>query len=245
MNRSEFLTYWTGRDILLDPSRLEPASRRAYLERLHDVIRAGLWMTVPGEELVSSAGPDAVKVGLRVPMTCFTELRLSGARPHFTRYGLLGFVVHRKFVLERGGGPVLYVRQHDDDPLVSNVGQLLTWLLAKREEGVVDAADMTHGAFFLCSFLKPMSTANTDDFSFIDEHEWRIVQSDRQVREGKIVRTERPPPPYRIPLSAADLRMLVVPDGELRRILLADRAFAQWCGEASVPILTVTEVENL
>jgi hypothetical protein len=139
MGRSEFISYWTGRDIELDATRLTVRSREAHVSRLKDILVDGMWMTTPHEELVSTAGVFPVSVTQQHPMTCFTELRLSGSRVHFESYGLLGVVVHRNFALQRNGGPVMYVRQHDDDPLVSNVAQILHWLEARRLSGVEGA----------------------------------------------------------------------------------------------------------
>jgi hypothetical protein len=244
MSRTEFLTHWTGKDIETNVARLDSASRRAYLERLKTTLRDGLWMMKPGELLVSTYGGLPATIELKPNMTCFTELRLSDARPHFARYGLLGFVVRRVFVLERGGGPVLYTRQHDDEMLVKCAARVLEWS-ATNAKAVEDVDDIRRAMMLICAYMKPMSTPNSDDFAFLDEHEWRIVQSGPQIDAGRIVRTGLDRPFYRIPLGMTDLKMMIVPDEEVRRAALLDPELRARSGTTSVPILTVEEIEYL
>jgi hypothetical protein len=105
--RSALLTHWTGKDIQTEARLLDANSRARYVTRLRDTLRSGLWMTVPSETLVGHAGASApARIQYHTPMTCFTELRLSQSQPHHIRYGLLGLVVDRMFVLQRSGGPV-------------------------------------------------------------------------------------------------------------------------------------------
>ena len=177
-------------------------------------------------------------------MTCFTELRLSSSREHFSRYGLLGVVVDRTFVLERLGGPVHYVRQHDAEVLVGNLAQLTQWLndLMLREP---DAEQMLHGAFLAASFMKGMSNPGTDDFAFLDEHEWRIVHTDAAVAAGTIVATALRRPSYRVPVPVAGVKLLVVPDEVVRLRTMAAPWFQAWASGHAVPIHTAAELEHL
>jgi hypothetical protein len=104
---------------------------------------------------------------------------------------------------------------------------------------------MMHAGFLLCGFMKAMSTPNSDDFAFLDEHEWRILHTDRQVTKKRIIATGSDCPAYRIPVSSAEVPMLVVPDVEVRTMVLAATFFNQWSAAKSVPILTTDEAENL
>ncbi len=254
MHRSDFLTHWTGKDIATDVVHLTADERQRYFARLKDTLTHGLWMTKPGERLVSAYNGHPASIELEPNMTCFTELRLSGAQPHFERYGLLGFVVRRKFVLERGGGPVFYTRQHDDDLLVACAARVFFWTAISAPGSVareldakdVDSAEDVRKAFmFLCAYFKGMSTHGTDDFAFLDENEWRIVQSGGHIDAGRIAKTGRERPFYRIPLTPTDLRMLVVPDDQVRAQTLDDDELRAWFGRTSIPILTTQEVRHL
>jgi hypothetical protein len=241
--RSRLLTHWTGRDIAVAPSAMTEGHRREYAERLKDILGHGLWMTQPGETLTSSVQGNEARIQLRCPMTCFTELRLSSSHSHVQRYGLLGVVVDRLFVLERLGAPVHYVRQHHAEALVGNLAQLTHWIHGLKGKDA-DAEQMQHAAMFAASFLKGMSHPSTDDFAFLDEHEWRIVQTDSVVSAGRIVATGLPHPCYRVPVAVGDVRLLVVPDEIVRMWTVSAPWFASWADGRAVPIHTVNELED-
>lgn len=107
--RTDFLVHWTGKDICLDSQALSDEHRARYVDRLADILGKGFWMTKPDEKIY---GNKNVYIEYSAPMTCFTEIRLSQAKLHAQRYGLLGVGVTRRFVLDRLGGPVHYVRNH-------------------------------------------------------------------------------------------------------------------------------------
>lgn len=214
-----------------------------YVERLHDILTHGLWMTVPDEVLVGHAGPDhPAQIAYRTPMTCFTELRLSHSQAHRSRYGLLGIVVDRMFVLERSGGPVQYLRCHHDEPIVGNLAVVFDWLKDQIQAGTPRALDVRHALFFQVAFLKRMSNANADDFAYLDELEWRIVHTDHQTVAGRLVSTNSNRPPYRIPLKPEEVRMVIVPDERIRADVMP---FLQtWAKDKLPPVLTVDEAEQ-
>lgn len=243
MSRSRLLTHWTGKDICTEASKLSDSDRHGYAERLKDILVHGLWMTEPGETLTSSVQGQDTQITITRPMTCFTELRLSSAHPHFVRYGLLGIVVDRLFVLERLGAPVHYVRQHHAEALVGNLAQLQQWIGGLR--GLcVDALQMLDGTFLGASFLKGMSNPGTDDFAFLEEHEWRIVQTDAVVLRGAIVATGFSKPRYRIPLAVGDVRLVIVPDEVVRSWITGSAWFRDWTAECYVPIHTVADLKH-
>lgn len=52
MRRSRFVTHWTGKDIGRDSNEVCEEQRRDYLVRLRSILKSGLWMTVPDEDIV-------------------------------------------------------------------------------------------------------------------------------------------------------------------------------------------------
>ncbi len=129
MSRSSLLTYWTGKHIERNPDNLNEHTRTEYLEILWSILDEGIWMNKIQEEILgwSDKGPDSI-ISMEVPMVCFTELRLSQSLPHRARYGLLGIVVDRQFVLKRHGAPVFYIPSHADESIVGNLFQTLDWI---------------------------------------------------------------------------------------------------------------------
>ena len=246
MRRSRFLTHWTGKDIALEPSAVHEQQRQDYLVRLRNILSSGLWMTIPDEVIVgwSERGP-ASSIAYQAPMTCFTELRLSHSHEHSSRYGLLGIVVDRMFVLERGGGPVQYVRGSTEEMVVGNAVLALEWLHDQIGRDTTGAQAVFENLAFHLAFLKGMSTSSTEDFTFLEEQEWRIVHSYRYEKRRCLARTGRARPKYLIPLQRSDLKMLVVPHTACRSAIFADDAITAWMGKDFPPVLTVTEALHL
>src|SRR5260221_14510840 len=120
--RSSLLVHWTGKDICTNRNDLSDSHRRDYVERARSILQDGFWVTRPKEQLIgSSPGSDASSsCDYVIDVSCFTEVRLSQAELHSQRYGLLGIGVERKFVLDRRGGPVHYVRNASCETVVGN-----------------------------------------------------------------------------------------------------------------------------
>jgi len=206
-------------------------------------------MTKPREQ-VAGGHPRAVggqvSFTYEVNMTCFTELRLSASTQHAAAYGLLGVAVNRAYVLQRWGAPVHYVRNHRDELIIGSFFHLLHSLTSNdpaagnAPEGPADSLK------YLGTFLKPMSSPNTDDFKFIDEHEWRVVQTNPQVQTGMIVQTGLSEPQYRLLVSPAELKLLVLPDDGTRSLAVADPRLSGLIFNHAhpVPLLTVEECSH-
>jgi hypothetical protein len=216
--RSSLLVYWTGKDIHLDLKTMSDVNRRDYVERLRDILTNGFWMNAPPEKIdgwASVPGSAGISVWYETPMTCFTEVRLSQAELHSQRYGLLGIGVERKFVLDRRGGPVHYVRNSPREAVVGNayaVG-LYCRQLAAREWAYLKQN---------IGFMKPMSNRGSDDFAYLDEHEWRIIHTPEIETEKLIHATGLEKPKYRIPVQPGDVRLIVFPDAATRYLAFDD-----------------------
>lgn len=105
------LFHWIGSHIdQRHPSTpLTDEDREEYVQCLEGALVGGLWLKRPRD-------PDQLGDGSLVkvsrPIVCFTEWSLGQSLPHTTRYGRLGLGFPKRFVLDRGGQPVTYVRDH-------------------------------------------------------------------------------------------------------------------------------------
>lgn len=236
--RPNFLIHWTGKRIAVAVDELTPVKRRAYVDRLADILTHGLWMTQPVERIEGKTG---AWIEYTTPLTCFSEIRLSQAQLHSHQYGLLGIGVTRQFVLDRLGGPVHYVRNHESECIIGNVQVIRT---ALEELGRRDLLDSF--AVNTC-FLKKMSEMNQDDFTYLNEQEWRIVHTHAQTTAGRLVQTGGTHPEYRIPVHLGDIRIIVFPDEQTRAIARSDPRLHAWFqapASSSAILLTVRECEH-
>jgi len=234
--RPNLLVTWTGKDINTSVSTLTDAESAKYVDRLRDIVTSGLWMTVPPER-IEGFGPSFISY--KAPMTCFTEVRLSITKEHSRRYGLLGIAVDRCFVLDRLGGPVHYVRNGPDECVVGNVNAIRDHVIKTASPAVENYLAVN------AAFLKPMSTATTDDFSYIDENEWRIVHTHRGEEKGSIVKTGRSVPLYRIPLHPNDVQLVVFPDSKTRARAVADPTISRFFARQDRPFVFLLVEECL
>ena len=105
------LFHWIGSHIdaklKLGRSRLTDDLRGEYVECLRGALKNGLWVKTPRDPDFLGNG-DLIKVTR--PITCFTEWTLGQSLPHTSRYGRLGLGFPKRFVLSRGGQPLIYVR---------------------------------------------------------------------------------------------------------------------------------------
>lgn len=253
MKRPNLLTHWTGKDICTDLRRLDEELRRRYLERLLSLLEHGFWMNPISENLRGwSADERPVGLGFQPRAVCFTELRLSRASKHAERYGLLGIVVDRTYVLDRWGGPVHYVRSNKNDAIVQNVHELHEWIVDNFIEPNVGknvglTKNPSHNLWNIQSMMKSMSRiGENDDFEYLDEREWRIPHSSTHGREsGLYVVTGKQRPEFLVPVEPTELKMLVVPDSEFRSLIISDERFIAWTAAYQPPILTFEDLENI
>ncbi len=104
------LFYWTGKDFD-DPARNQTAADRLsvridYVNRLKSILSDGIWLKVPDQ-------PDQLGDGHLIkvtrPVACFTEWALGQSLAHTSEYGRLGLGFSKRFILSKGGQPVIYV----------------------------------------------------------------------------------------------------------------------------------------
>src|SRR5690349_5406552 len=84
--------------------KLDDAARTEYVSCLRGALKHGLWVKTPRDPDFLGKG-DLIKVTR--PIACFTEWTLGQSLPHTTRYGRLGLGFPKRFVLSRGGQPLI------------------------------------------------------------------------------------------------------------------------------------------
>jgi hypothetical protein len=240
--RSDLLVHWTGaKDIspgvreLADLDRLTPDQESAYVQRLRDILIGGLKMTTPREKI---RGPTTAQLVYEAPMVCFTEVRLSETFNHAARYGLLGIAVDRRFVLDSFGAPVHYLRNHAQERLLARATDLGAWIRDSKPKD-----DYRNAYYYMISFLKPMSNPDTDDFTYLDEHEWRIV-APHDYGPSKSIRTRQPGSvDLYVELKPEDIRLLTFPNDATRQKASNDKTIMDWFRAIGRPpvFLTVRE----
>lgn len=227
---SDFLIHWTGKDIDAKydsdwygqhkPAK-NPDRDQAYLARLRDTLRYGLWMTVePGTTYGSVSVPDT-------PKCCFTELRISHSRRHAKEYGRLGIGVKRPFLFQRHGRPLVYFGydSESDDVLLHACNEQL----ANRD---------------LLNFFKPMNRSRMLNYDFYAESEWRLLYLKELEQARRIIDPRNPANKIAhayfrsLPESAQDkLKYLVPLDGWFAMIIyptIDAKNEAQWSDDVGV-----------
>ncbi len=253
--RSKLLAHWTGKSLQPAAGELTDHSRAEYVGRLRDILLNGFWMTKPLETLMGGTPKGgSSSLSYEIPMTCFTEVRLTRSRAHSKRYGRLAVVVDRQFVLDRWGGPVHYVRNNADEVVVSNFILLRKWFIALSEDPATNKAlkhlsENRSRLYHLFSMLKGMSDPGKDNYEFLDEHEWRVPFSSGQLQAGRILAMAESEkgPMFKIILLPEDVRMIVFPDAETRVMAMKDKAIVTWLSgiAKAPPLLTISECEEM
>lgn len=169
---SDFIIHWTGGkdiDAELQPDWDEFHGKemsadvvKAYLQRLKNILRHGLWMTLDLSD--QSIEAEGVKIEKPlVPRVCFTELRLSRVRVHAKEYGRLGIGFKRFFLFDRLGMPMIYYH-----PSRRN------WLFPPFNSSVTSNKIDFYYACYLKQMVKTPPTKGWM-YNFYDESEWRII----------------------------------------------------------------------
>lgn len=177
---SDFLIYWTGKDIdgaydqkwhESDKSKTNKACNVSglYIERLHNILKYGLWMTETQDGALCF---DGVTITIpSVPKACFTELKVSESRKHARRYGRLGIGVKRPFVFTRLGRPLIYYGFHEKS----------------NDDKFLKACSIDVNDKVLLNFFKPMNSSSILNYDFYGESEWRIIYFEELLSKRLII----------------------------------------------------------
>ena len=235
---SKFLIHWTGRDFHVRNSPLTQDLREQYVQRLRDDCEKGFFMK-KGRETIHGVG--GAKINADISRVCFSEVRLSQAEKHAKMYGMLGIGVHRDFVIERGGNPVLYVRNGDTDMVTQNLANVYCFLAdkAKDEDNEKEKQVLSELGLVL-GFIKGMSHQNDSEFLWYEEMEWRIVHVKRL--EGKYFTVEDATQHfYRVnPLYPQDVKILIFPDYDTKQMAIGDDGIKKFF-KYGFPMMTTVE----
>jgi hypothetical protein len=235
---SMFLIHWTGWEFCSKDSGLTREIRTKFVDRLRDNCEHGLYMKQGGETI---HGVDSSQVHPNISRVCFSEVRLSQAAKQAEKFGMLGIGVHRDFVIKRGGNPVLYVRNGDTDTVVQNIAFVHSKLVGmakgddkKTERQMLDALRYAMG------FLKNMSERKNDlDFALYEEMEWRIVHSNTFAEY--FTEEDATQHIYRVPIQPQDIRMLIFPDHETRKMAVEDAGIKDFFKDGFPMVTTIKE----
>ena len=147
------------------------AAAERYVERLLNILKFGLWLTVED-------GVPSVRVGdttvtfPATPKVCFAELKLSDSRHHALYFGRLGIGFKRPYLFARGGRPLAYFESEE----VINNNPLF-------EACVNELKDKN-----LLNYFKPMTKTGGDrTYKYYNESEWRILFSEELLKSKKLI----------------------------------------------------------
>ena len=242
--RPELLVHWTGRKTIPNRlSRLTRRQRQQYVDLAFSILNGGFWMSKPPEVLEGRWGT----IQYQVDIVCFTEVRLSKTKTHADNYGYLGIAVSRNYVLNRGGGPVHYVRSVQSDAVVGNVGQLYELFLElERREALQNTGPNPERPMALLqynsAFLKSMSPfgKKKENLANLEEQEWRIVMEQSLVANNLVRPVEGKGNVFAVVLNPDDIEMIILPDDRTKQLFLADERYHQWVAGRRTPPVTMT-----
>lgn len=213
--RSELLVHWTGKPFT-NPSE--------FIERLKSLYENGLYYSDSNSDtLLGVGGNEPTKCKLpHLPSICFTELRLRHAHRFAERYGKLGIVFQRTYLIKKGGAnPVFYI--HSD-----NSGTVNTFIVRLSNSLGINENDTTsNDQRYILSFCKPMSEPKSEDLVFFEEHEWRMVvfpswKTDDDFLPPEFISCESSPTKKSFRFQHNEVQAIVFPDQQTRNMAMND-----------------------
>lgn len=174
------------------------------LEVFDSIVRRGLLLTVGNKEGKLDHFPVYMAGGSCEPLevmqharACFTDIPEKLLTAHCQEYGRFGIGFSRKTILEWGGNPVIYVPNHPaPETLETSMASMLYCvhrvppLMDRLKEclAMPVSMDSAEGTRFIehieqteqsvgrmLAFAKEMSSEETNDYRYLYEREWRIV----------------------------------------------------------------------
>jgi hypothetical protein len=219
------LFHWTGprpvRALKNHNDRLE------YLKLLVSILDAGLRYSVPESQHTEWIEKNEIRA--THPMLCFSEWGVSESNAHSGRYGSMGLGFTRRFVMSKGGRPVVYVPNSQSDPFRNALVEVIQ---AVREGSKINSRLHRH-TDLLASYLKsynfkratvkkPPNDEGTAksirkwEASYPDDHLLRLdfggLFANLEDREWRIIPKKIETQPQHLAFKTGDLAMIVFPD---------------------------------
>lgn len=113
------------------------------------------------------------------PMVSFCDIPLSEADKHFEAYGYYGIGLYKKWALENGLNPVLYIEKNSS--MAISIHNMLVEIRGKKD------SDIAYDILKLKSFAKNYSgelnlgEVSSNNYKFYDEREWRFVSEEENI----------------------------------------------------------------
>ena len=226
---SKILVHWTGKDIEADP---ETEKSQRYIERLKNDLKNGLYA-----ERTSQDSIRKLKIKNLVRL-CFTEIRLSQAKKHASRYGKLGIGFTREFIMNKGGRPVIYVPFHAKED-----GQLLEDSIKTVHEESKDNNGIHNSVKWILAHVKLMSNGKSEDHEdyedYYEEMEWRLLYDEKSTHFLSYGRNV-----YRLKFEPNDIKVIIFPDEITKRQSLDSPSIKEYFSEHLPIMATLDECSN-
>ncbi|MFI5201283.1 MAG: abortive infection system antitoxin AbiGi family protein [Candidatus Kapaibacterium sp.] len=145
------------------------------IDTIITILKEGFKPSVSMEEIPSNPAEPLV---MGVPMVSFCDIPISQIREHISKYGKFGIGMTKKWGIQKGLSPVLYVSKN------SNVFGLIINIMVEFAKGARPNSKKKDGfdaAIHLMSYTKPYQgiahrkSGDIPDVRFYDEREWRYV----------------------------------------------------------------------
>jgi hypothetical protein len=237
---SKFLVHWTGKSIATTVP-LSDHEAHLYTERLKKILTEGLYVRCPTEEEAKRERAFGNTWGQHhsfdvcFARLCFTEIRLSQARAHAQRYGLLGIGFDREFVMARNGNPVFYIQNGVHGVAAEMFARMRGYLVERLQGGDQEAKGQIRQLEVLMGFTRTMNEQDRPDLKYYDEMEWRILHSDGGERAGHFKRIDNVL--WLMPFKPSDVTLIVFPTPQVKQLALRDCQLQEIFGQEHSPML--------
>jgi len=218
--RSEILIHWTEPKHEKD----EFVAVEKYVALIKSIYSKGLLFSLPKNEDVVHGALGTLSKIPRIPVICYTELRLSDVGKHTDRYGKMGIGFGRDWLMhDRGANPVFYVQNSGQGVVSTNLANIISKL------------DKIDGLKMFLSFVKPMSEYHEPSLTYYDEMEWRMVEwthlyrkEESQVQESDSSWFRKDGSIAYFAFSPDDVAIIVAPNEETRKAILLDSRMREY-----------------
>lgn len=250
------LFHWTGpRPVRALKSRDD---RMKYLDLLGSILDKGLRFSAPDVKHTEWIEKDLIRA--THPMLCFSEWGVSESNAHSGRYGFMGLGLTRKFVMGKGGRPVVYVPNTKTDPFRKALVEVIRAVRNGRKED----AKLHRHADLLASYLKAYNFQRTatkkqtqdgetqgsrlkKQTSRPDDHDLRLdfggLFANLEDREWRILSRKPERQPEHLPFQAGELAMIVFPDHQTLSLAMRHDAIMDWVRKPGRPSVCMVSRE--